>query len=501
VVKTGIEKIGGSFDLESTVGEGTRILLRLPLTLAIIPSLIVTTGNNLYAIPQVSLVELVCLYDSDVRTKIECAHDQEVYRLRDRLLPLVRLSEVLDSPRRFSRETRAGIAEKYQKESRVALKSGIDDGDKTRAIKSDSLSFVVLKAGNSRYGLIVDQILGTEEIVVKPMHWAVKSLGIYSGATIMGNGKGALILDVEGIARHTGIMLDMDTERDETDRGVRDEELQTVLLFKSGEKEQFALALPLIRRIEPISMTDIERVGDKEYITIDNTSTLVIRLDKALKVTPVVEREEMYLILPRHIKRSVGILISDLIDIEETAVELDVDSYPEDGLLGTDIIRGSMTLFIDIYRLVEKIEPEWFADRRMNLFGTAGPPVESAKKILLLEDISFLRHLVKGYLEADGYRVIAVENGRVGLERMDEMEFDLIVSDLEMPVMSGWDFVKHIRQGSHQQDIPAIALTALDSDKDRERAKKCGFDCYEVKLDRERFLTAVAELIGKGKSK
>ncbi|MFH2218372.1 MAG: hybrid sensor histidine kinase/response regulator [Pseudomonadota bacterium] len=500
VVKTGIEKLGGSFDLESTVGEGTRILLRLPLTLAIIPSLLVTSGNNLYAIPQVSLVELVCLYDSDVRTKIECAHDQEVYRLRDRLLPLVRLSEVLERPERFSRKTRSAIAEKYQRENEVASKTGIDDKNRTRAGKSDSMSFVVLKAGNSRYGMIVDQILGTEEIVVKPMHWAVKSLGIYSGATIMGNGKGALILDVEGIARHTGIILDMDTAAEETARGLRDDELQTVLLFTSGEKEQFAMALPLIRRIEPISMSDIEQVGDKEYITIDNTSTLVLRLDKALKVTPVVEREEMYLILPRHIKRSVGILISDLIDIEETAVELDVDSYPEDGLLGTDIIRGSMTLFVDIYRLVERIEPEWFADRRMNLFGTTGPPSESAKNILLLEDISFLRHLVKGYLEADGYRVVTAENGRVGLDRMDEMEFDLIVSDLEMPEMNGWDFVKHVRQSAHQQDIPTLALTALDSDKDRERARECGFDRYEIKIDRERFLTAVAELLAPGKN-
>ncbi|MFC1516446.1 chemotaxis protein CheW [Thermodesulfobacteriota bacterium] len=395
------------------------------------------------------------------------------------------------------RETRHGadIVEKYKKINDKVLTDTTDDRGKKSLAESRYLNFVVLKAGNSRYGLIVDEILGTEEIVVKPMHWAVKSLGIYSGATIMGNGKGALILDVEGIARHTGIMLDIDMTAVDEDKRIRDEDLQTVLLFKSGEKEQFAMALPLIRRIEPISMSHIEQVGEKEYITIDGTSTLVLRLDKALKVTPVVEREDMYLILPRHIKRSVGILISELTDIEETTVELDVESYPEDGLLGTDIIRGSMTLFVDIYRLVEIIEPEWFAERRMGLFGTAGPPPESAKKILLLEDISFLRHLVKGYLESDGHTVVAVENGQIGLERMDEMEFDLIVSDLEMPVMNGWDFVKQVRQGSYQQDVPALALTALDSEKDRKRAEESGFDRYEIKLDRERFLTTVAQLL------
>ncbi len=500
VVKTSIEKLGGSFDLESTVGKGTKILLRLPLTLAIIPSLIVKSGDLLYAIPQASLVELVCLYDEDVRTKIERAHDQEVYRLRNRLLPMVRLSEVLARPMRFTREVRAEISEKYQKEHEEFWQSDpVAESKRNRLGFAKSLNFVVVKAGNSRYGLIVDEILGTEEIVVKPLHWAVKSLGIYSGATIMGSGKGALILDVEGIARHTAIMLDIDMTTEETDKKIRDEDLQTVLLFKSGEKEQFAIALPLIQRIEAISMSDIQRVGDKEYITIDDVSTLVLRLDHVLKVSPVVEKEEMYLILPRYIKRPVGILISSLIDIEVTAVELDINSYPEDGLLGTDIIRGAMTLFIDIYRLVEIQQPEWFSNGQRRFTDTAAVSAESAKQILLLEDLSFFRHLVKGYLEAGGYKVTTAENGRVGLERMDEKEFDLIVSDLEMPEMNGWEFLKHIRQGTNQRDIPALALTTLDSDKDRQKALDCGFDRYEVKLDKERFLTTVAELLGAGK--
>ena len=503
VVRTGIEKLGGSFDLESTVGEGTTIYLRLPLTLAIIPSLIVTSGGNMFAIPQVSLVELLCLYDEDLKTKIECTDDQEVYRLRDRLLPMVRLSEVLARPMPFTREVRAEITEKYRKEQEAAWQEYINaGGDKNGEIFSQFCNFAVVKAGNSRFGLIVDQIQGTEEIVVKPMHWAVKSLSIYSGATIMGNGKCALILDVEGIARHTGIMLDVliDKDAEEIDRAAKDEDLQTVLLFRCGAKEQFAMALPLIRRIEPISMSDVELIDEREFITIDGSSTRVLRLDHALTVSPVVEREEMFLILPRH-KRPVGLLISGIIDIEETSAQLNVESYMEDGLLGTNIIRDSMTLFIDSYRLVEIIEPEWFADQRMGLLGTGGLPPETAKQILLLEDDSFFRRLIRGYLEADGYKVTTAEDGRIGLDHLDETEFDLIVSDLEMPVMDGWDFLKHVRQGAHQQDIPAMALTSLDTDEDHKRAMECGFDHYEVKLDRERFLTTVAELLDLGKSK
>ncbi|MDY6973473.1 MAG: hybrid sensor histidine kinase/response regulator [Thermodesulfobacteriota bacterium] len=502
VVKTGIEKLGGSFDLASTVGESTTIHLRLPLTLAIIPCLIVASGINVYAIPQVSLVELVCLYDKDVKERIECADDQEVYQLRDHLLPMVRLSEVLARPKRFTREVRAGISEKYRKEQEKAWLEYVDVvGGEDGGRFTQSLNFAVLKAGASRFGLIVDKILGAEEIVVKPMHWAVKSLGIYSGATIMGNGNGALILDVEGIAKHAGIALEGGTDRaaEQTGKIVRDEDLQTVLLFKSGEKEQFAIALPLIGRIQAISSPNIEQVGQEEYITVDDKSTRVLRLDHVLNVSAAVEREEMYLILPRHIKRPVGILASSLVDTEETTIELNVDSYMEDGLLGTSIIRDSMTLFIDIYRLIDKIEPEWFSDRRMRQFGGDGSQPESAKQVLLLEDALFFRHLVKGYLEADGYKVITAENGRIGLDRMEEMQFDLIVSDLDMPVMDGWDFLKRVRKDSGQPDIPAVALTSLDSETDRRRAMDCGFDRYEIKLDRERFLTTVAELLNSRK--
>jgi two-component system chemotaxis sensor kinase CheA len=365
VVKTEIEKLGGSFDLESAVGEGTTIHLRLPLTLAIIPCLIVTVGENRYAIPQFSVVELVCVYDEDIKTKVECADNQEVYRLRDHLLPMVRLSEVLVRLMPFTREIKGEITETYRKRQEKAWQdyANARGEEGNGAGVSQSLNFAVVKAGAGRFGLIVDQILGTEEIVVKPMHSAVKSLGIYSGVTIMGDGKSALILDIEGIGRHAGLMVDslFGKVEEQIDKEAKDEDLQTVLLFRYGEKEQFAMSLPLIRHIKQISMSDIQQVGEKEFITVDGISTRVIRLDHALSVSPVLEREEMFLILPKQIKHPVALLASSLVDIEETAAELNVESYMGDGLLGTAVIRDSMTLFIDMYRLTEMMEPEWFA--------------------------------------------------------------------------------------------------------------------------------------------
>jgi two-component system chemotaxis sensor kinase CheA len=498
VVKTCIEKIGGSFEFESKSGEGTSILLQLPLTLAIIPSIIVSAGGYLYAIPQVSLVELVTLYDEDIQAKIEQADDQEVYRLRGRLLPIVRLSEVLLRPRFFTRETRAEIAEKYNQAGGAGSALGQTTTDSSEFAEDEgiSLNFVVLKVGNNHYGLVVDKIVGTEEIVVKPLHPAVKQLGIYAGATIMGNGKTALILDVGGIARHTGITL---AERimEERENEFRSEDLQSVLLFKSGPKEQLALSLPLIRRIEPIKMKDVERIGDKEYITVDGVSTLIIRLDHLLKISPIVDEERMFLILPRHLKRPVGILMSAFVDVVDTAVDLDLSSYQADGFLGTAIIENSMTLFLDIYRLVEMLDPDLASlSRALSETAAAG---SSSIRILLLEDIAFFRHLIKGYLETEGYEVVDVKNGQQGLEQMEEHLFDLIVSDLEMPIMNGWNFIKNVRQALQQSNIPAVALTSLDTDESRTKSMESGFDFYEVKLDKEHFLKTVAVALQKNK--
>ena len=492
VVKTSIEKLGGSFDFDSAAGVGTTILLRLPLTLAIIPSLIVASGDYLYAIPQVSLVELVSLYDEEILTKIERADDQEIYRLRGRLLPIVRLSEILARPKLFSRNVRSEISETHYQKNQELFNTHGNNSSSNEFI--DSLNFVVLKVGNSHYGLIIDEIVGTEEIVVKPLHPAIKSLGIYSGATIMGNGKTALILDVGGISRHSGITL-AEKIMEEREKEFSSEEMQTVLLFKSGPKEQLALSLPLIRRIEPFLIKDIELIGDKEYLTVDGVSTQIIRLENILNVSPIVEQEKMYLILPRHLKRPIGILMSGFIDVVDTNVVLDVTSYQAEGLLGTAIINNIMTLFIDIYRMVEKFDPGSSAPQQQSILGQEDTGDDGLTRILLLEDISFFRQLIKGYLEEQGHSVTAVKNGQIGLDMMDDTTFDLIISDIEMPVMDGWDFMNNVRNTLKMKNIPAIALTSLDSEEAKTKAMENGFNYYEVKLDRERFLKTVATAI------
>ncbi|MFC1746559.1 chemotaxis protein CheA [Candidatus Riflebacteria bacterium] len=223
VVRTSIENLGGILELHSQKGKGTTVHMRLPLTLAIIPSLIVNVDNERFAIPEVNLEELVCLYDEEVKTKIETAAGKEVFRLRDQLIPMVRLSEVLKSPSPFSEERWAKISRDYRDQleesyQEYLIKKKKEPNQKFR----QSINFAVIKVGINRFGLIVDEIIGTEEIVVKPMHHLVSALTCYSGATIMGDGGVALILDLMGIAKFAGISWDKLKEDEEKERRLQE---------------------------------------------------------------------------------------------------------------------------------------------------------------------------------------------------------------------------------------------------------------------------------------
>ncbi|QTA83713.1 Two component system response regulator/histidine kinase, CheW domain-containing [Desulfonema limicola] len=322
LVRKNIEKLNGTITIDSQPLKGTCIHLRLPLTLAIIPCLIVAVRDYNYAVPQTALEELVCLYDEDIHKKIEQAGSHNLYRLRKQLLPMIRLTDVL--------------------ENQVSFQN-----------KSNSLTFAVVKTGDLRFGLIVDKVIGTEEIVVKPMHPFVADIGIYCGSAIMGDGRAALILDVEGIARYSKIYFNAPGINADKDIKKIEHEKISVLLFKLGKDEQFALPLPLIKRVEQISVSDIEIVGNKEFITIDNKSTRIVFMDRILNVSPCIKKEKMFFIIPRNAKKPVGFLISEIIDTVGVDLDMNMETHMEEGLKGTALVNGKMTLFPDIFRLAE----------------------------------------------------------------------------------------------------------------------------------------------------
>jgi len=474
VVKTNIEQLEGTLNIDSAPGLGCSMILRLPLTLAIIPCLIVTVKGHRFAVPQRELEEVVCLHPRSPG-RIEQAFDTEVYRLREKLLPIVRLSDVLDRKEPFTVAAKAEI---------MAAHANDQNREQIRYI-------LVLRLSGRRFGLVVDEVRGTQEIVVKPMHSSMKRVGIFAGATIMGDGRVALITDADGIIEHARLSFESAQDVKTKISTARDAaQAHRVLLFEYGPQEQFALPLLQIRRIEMISQDRIERVGDHEFVTIDGVSTRILRLDKVLNASSLaVDPPTMSFILPKFVQQPMGILVSRIVDTESLALDLQHHPDHDPGILGSAIVRDRLTLFLEMHRLSEK------------LFGIATPAASShgrsavrAKRLLLIDDTAFFREVIRRYLSAEGYEIVTAVHGEDGLKRLaDEAEFDLIVSDIEMPVMDGWEFAREVRRRGIK--TPLLALTSLSGMQYESKAKDCGYDSYEVKLDHDRLVRKVINML------
>jgi two-component system, chemotaxis family, sensor kinase CheA len=466
VVRTNIESLGGSIEIDSQVGIGTRTRLKLPLTLAIIPSLLVRACGRRFAVPQVSLDELVRLRRGRDDQRIERVQGAEVMRLRGHLLPLVRLSSLL----------------------------GIEP---VAGSERPATYVAVLKTGENRYGLIVDEVLDSEEIVVKQLPGSLKDARCYAGATIMGDGSVAMILDVLGIAEIAGLRFTETTQAaqadDSTESYLDRTESQTLLLFRNAPGgERFALNLALISRIEKVAAADIQRVGSKEYLRFQGGSLRLLRLHDHLPVqAPVDEAAELYVIIPKLVKHPLGIIARECEDVVSARVEVDRDNVRGTGILGSGMINGDLTVFLDIYGLFEAAEPEIYrqVDRRV-------ARVEQAR-ILLAEDTSFFRAVEKKYIEAMGATVTAVKDGREAWRLLNESpeSFDMVVTDIEMPLMDGLELTRHIRGSARHAAIPIVALTSLGSDENREAGLAAGVNAYEVKLDKDRLAATIRQAL------
>jgi two-component system chemotaxis sensor kinase CheA len=484
VVKTNVEELEGHLSIDSWPGQGTSMVLRVPLTLAIVPCLIVTVGEDRFAVPQRELEEIVCLHSGGKR-HIEHAFDAEVFRLRESLLPVVRLSEVLSRPHAFTAADKAEILAKHPPSERDP---------------SHIEYILVLRSNGKRFGLLVDNVQGREEIVVKPMHMAMRQLSVFSGATLMGDGRVALITNVEGILEHSRCYATMTEEGAKP--AVRDpHEVHRVLLFEYGPDEQFALPLVQVRRVELLEMSRIERVGDRDFVTIDGQSTRIVRLDGVMNVSTCDTASTMFLILPKFVSEPMGILAHRIIDTESLAIELQSD-VSQPGVLGTAIVRTNLTLFLDVQQIREFVfgkpvvtastisaalpnRSEGALQDPQSVFSPFDVSTDRPlQRILLVDDTSFFREIVKRYLSSDKVEIMTGVDGLNGLELLAKYNFDLVVSDIEMPNMDGWQFCKAARDKGYH--MPFVALTSLAKAEHEQKAIACGFDDYEEKLEHDR---------------
>jgi len=335
VVRTNIERIGGAVDIYTTAGQGTTLKIKIPLTLAIIPALIVSTCGERFAIPQVSLLELVRL-DGDLADRIERIHGAPVYRLRGRLLPLVFLRQQLY---RASGERDAG----------------------------EAANIVVLQAGDRQFGLVVDEINDTEEIVVKPLGKQLKGISAFAGATIMGDGRVALILDVIGLAQQAALVTEKQ-ERTLTDAGVvgdgKQELRQSWLVFQVGQQGQMAVPLALVSRLEEFSARSIERTAREEVVQYRGQIMPLLRLSDALGVERNSDGEEaLQVIVYTRGAHSVGLVVDRILDVVEQGL-LVGSSTLRPGILGSAVIRQRVTDMLDLPALVAGSLPEAMLEAR-----------------------------------------------------------------------------------------------------------------------------------------
>ena len=232
VVRANVEKVGGSVELESKVGIGTTLRLRVPLTLAIVPALVVRSGGQSFALPQTTLVELVYVPTRDAAQAIERVGAAEVYRLRGRLLPMVWLDRLL------------------------GLKNSTD---------SHGFYVAVLEAEGCRYGLVVDDLLAPEEIVVKPLSTVLREIGLFSGATVLGNGTLALILDIAATAARAGVRPVIEEEEEQiAEVGPKSEDF--FLVFEDKARERTALPLGIVERIESVPLSQVEYANGRALL-------------------------------------------------------------------------------------------------------------------------------------------------------------------------------------------------------------------------------------------
>jgi len=337
VVRTNIARIGGSVDINSEPGAGTTLKIKIPLTLAIIPALVVTSAKESYAIPQVSLVELVRLEGEKARLGIETLHGVPVYRLRGQLLPLAHLDRELE----------------------LVPASHWDETPR------EVINIVVLQADGRQFGLIVDEINDTEEIVVKPLGKHLKSIECFAGATIMGDGHVALILDVLGLAQRARMVAEVHESaiHDEKKSAVHDDQRQTLLLFEGGAGNRMAMPLSQVARLEQFPSSQVERAG--QHAVMQYRGQIMPLIELAHYVPGMDEAaigfgEPMHVVVHSRHGRSVGLVvgrISEIVD-ETLAIKREVG---RPGIIGSAVVQQRVTDLLDLEGIISAAEPELMA--------------------------------------------------------------------------------------------------------------------------------------------
>jgi two-component system chemotaxis sensor kinase CheA len=460
VVKTNIEKIGGTVEMQSTEGKGSRFLIKIPLTLAIVSALIVECGGERFAVPQICVVELVHA-SAQSEHRIEHINNTPVLRLRNHLLPLVSL--------------------------RRALQLGADKN------AADTAFIIVIQVGNSSFGIIVDRVFDTEEIVVKPVSPMLRNINMFSGNTILGDGSVVMILDPNGVASHAGEIhtgpATTTAHLSHAAHSSHADSKQSMLLFRASGTAPKAVPLSLVARLEEIDLKTVEYSDNKPVVQYRGKLMPLVPIDPNLQLKT--EGLQPILVFSDQ-ERSMGLIVDEIIDIVEDRMQVNL-SAQRPGFLGSAIIVGKATDVVDTCHYLAQAYQNWFGTKEDTDFGEDNSP-----RVLLVDDSPFFRNLLTPLLTVAGYNVTTAESAEQAFKMQEEgADFDAIVSDIEMPGMNGFEFATTVKKnGGRWSGVPFIALSSYASPRDIEHGRQAGFTDYVAKFNREALLATLQQTIG-----
>jgi len=457
VVKSHIEKIGGIVDLFSRPGEGTTVKIRIPLTLAIIPGLVITSGGERFVIPQVSLLELIRIEADSAQKHIEHVHGTPVYRRRGSLLPIAYLNQVL------------------------GMRAANED---------EAVSMVVLQVEDRQFGLVVDGINDTQEIVVKPLSKQLKGLTLYAGATIMGDGHVALILDVQGIGKSSGVF---DESREparvtEKQKAKSESERQRLLLFRAGSFERLAIPLSLVARLEEFPRSAIEHAGGGQVVQYRDRILPLVSLQEVLESCMSSESEladPVQVVVFNDGDRSIGMVVDQIVDVVEEAAKVRRKTDRK-GLLGSAVVGKQVTDFLDLNAVIRASAGNW----EQGVDGEA-----AGRSILVADGSAFSRGMIRGGLEMSGLVVLEAASLDEAVRKLEQQPIDVVVAALDLPPKGGAALLTALRRRPEWQGIPALALADSAEPSRVSAARKAGFKDCLAKLDHELVAEAVSQLI------
>jgi two-component system chemotaxis sensor kinase CheA len=457
VVKSHIEKIGGVVDLFSRPGEGATVKIKIPLTLAIIPGLVITSGGERFVIPQVSLLELIRIEADSKEKHIEYVHGTPVYRRRGSLLPIAYLNQVLS----------------------------LNDLDGDEAI-----SMVVLQVEDRQFGLVVDGINDTQEIVVKPLGKQLKGLTLYAGATIMGDGRVALILDVQGIGKRSGVFDESrEPARAATKQKAQSEsERQRLLLFKAGSFDRLAIPLSLVARLEEFPRSSIEHAAGGQVIQYRNRILPLVSLTSVLEGGYGGESETtdpVQVVVFNDGDRSIGMVVDQIVDVVEEAAKVRKKSG-RPGLLGSAVVGKQVTDFLDLNAVIRASAGNWEEGIEKQ---------EAGKTILIADSSAFSRGMIRGGLEMAGYLVLEAANLDDAVRRLEQQPIDVVIAALDLVPKGGSALLSSLRRRPEWHGIPVLALSDSADPSRASAARKAGFKDCLAKLDHELVVEAVTQLV------